>query len=169
MSKAYLKGALHDATERKYTFRLCQKQQAYVEFIANLVRKLGFNAWTYKEGKTRNVYIVEFSKKILDSFEIQTRQDKIDYIRGYFDAEGSVPRKKLGFQYIYIAQKSNQELLELVSYQNILGIACGKIHVPSTKKPDYWRFYASAKSRKKFIETIGSWHPEKSQLLGNMI
>ena len=62
ISKAYLLGALHDATERKLTYRISQKSKSYVVFVASGIRSLGFGAWTYQEGKSRPIYVVEFSK-----------------------------------------------------------------------------------------------------------
>ena len=103
MTKAYLLGALHDATERRLTFRISQKSKAYTEFIAKGIKKLGGNAWIYKEGKARDVWIVEFSKVFLKTKKIQTKQDKIDYIRGYFDAEGGIAKQPSVRFYIYFA------------------------------------------------------------------
>jgi len=60
MSRAYLLGALHDGTERKYTYRLSQNDSEYVETIASLVESIGFDAWTYREGQTRDMYVAEF-------------------------------------------------------------------------------------------------------------
>ncbi len=169
MSRAYIIGALHDATEREYTYRLSQKEREYVEFIANLVRKLGYKAWTYKEGKDRQLYVVEFSKKALDGFEIKTDEDKRDYIRGYFDAEGSVPNDKKTRFYIYFCQNNKKDLEEVKGFLKSFGIVCGKTHRPSVIKPNFWRFYVRANSHKKFVEEIYSWHPRKSQLLRTMI
>ena len=49
--KAYLLGAIHDATERKLTFRISQKYKNYPIFIKKLLAKVGKKAWIYKEGK----------------------------------------------------------------------------------------------------------------------
>ena len=170
MSKAYLLGVLHDATERKNTYRISSKENIYVKFLAKMIHELGYNAWTYREGKTRNMYIVEFSKSIIDGVKIDNKKDKIDYVRGYFDSEGSVPRSKDKRFYIYFSQKNKKDLQQLKLYLTELGIICGKMHNPSKiKDPDYWRFFVSCKSYNKFISIIGSWHPTKSQLLRMMI
>ena len=55
-------------------------------------------------GKTRHV--VEFAKSILRGVRIETEEQKRDYIRGYFDAEGSVPKIPRERLYIYFAQKN---------------------------------------------------------------
>jgi intein-encoded DNA endonuclease-like protein len=166
MSKAYLLGAMHDATERKTTYRISSKEKSYVQFLAALIHKMGHNAWIYQEGKTRSMYVVEFSKMVISDAEIKDRKDKIDYIRGYFDAEGSVPRSIDARFYIYFAQKNKEDLEQLKSYLTELGITCGKTHNPSKKNdPEYWRFFISCKAYAPFKKKINSWHPVKRQLL----
>ncbi|MBU2632741.1 hypothetical protein KKG52_03425 [Patescibacteria group bacterium] len=45
-------------------------------------------------------------------------------------------------------------------------VDCDKIHNPSKRvDPNYWRFFISIKSYKKFTKLIGSWHPIKSRFL----
>jgi DNA-binding transcriptional regulator WhiA len=166
MTKAYLLGALHDATRRKTTYRIAQKSKEYIEFLAEGIKSLGRKAWIYKEGKLRNLHVVEFSKSLLKEAKIRTRQDKIDYIRGYFDAEGGIARNLKVRYYLYFAQKDLSDLRELKGFFNDLGIACGKIHNPSRKAdPNYWRFFVRAKSYKDFAKIIGSWHPDKRRFL----
>ena len=141
MTKAYLLGVLHDATELKNTYRIAQKSKQYIDFLAEGIRKLGANAWVYHEGKLRGIFIVEFSKSFLRGARIKTRQDKIDYIRGYFDAEGGIARSLKVRYYIYFAQKNLKDLKEVKRYLEELNISCGKIHNPSKKvDSDYWRF-----------------------------
>ena len=166
MSKAYLLGVMHDSTERKNTIRISSKEKTYTQFLANMIQKMGHKAWTYREGKTRDMYIVEFSKKVINNVDIKSHRDKIDYIRGYFDAEGSVPKSNKVRFYIYFSQKNKSDLEQLKSYITELGISCGKTHNPSKNiDPNYWRFYISCKSYKTYIELIGSLHPVKSKLL----
>jgi intein-encoded DNA endonuclease-like protein len=169
MSKAYLLGALHDGTKRKYTYRISQKHQSFVRKIAAMIEAMGFRAWVYREGKSRELYIVEFSVSILEDFETISEQDKIDYIRGYFDAEGSVPLNG-SRMYIYFCQKDKQSLLQVKEFLEHLGIICGEIHNPSKKEdPDYWRFFLSCKSYRDFATKIGSKHPVKRKILEKMI
>ena len=170
MSKAYLIGALHDATERYYTYRISQKSKGYVSLIKEMILEMGYKAWVYREGKSREVYVVEFSKNVLVETEIRTKQEKIDYIRGYFDAEGSVPKKKDARMYIYFAQKNRVDLEEVRSYLEELGIHCGNIHNPSERvDSNYWRFFVSSKSYKRFAQLIGSNHPRKQAVLEMVI
>lgn len=164
--KAYILGVLHDATVRKYTYRVSQKSLEFVQQVAGFVKILGCKAWCYREGKQRDVFVVEFSKKVLDNFVISSSDEKIAYIRGYFDTEGSVPRDPNARYYIYFAQKDLPDLQELKSYLEELGIVCGNIHTPSIRKdPDYFRFYVLSKSHDCFAHLIGSWHSVKSKYI----
>ncbi|MBI4994797.1 hypothetical protein HZC21_04115 [Candidatus Peregrinibacteria bacterium] len=79
MTKAYLLGALHDATVRKVTYRIGAKHLAYAQFLKNGISQLGRKAWIYKEGKDRDYYIVEFVKSLLDNTKI-TSLGEILYI-----------------------------------------------------------------------------------------
>jgi intein-encoded DNA endonuclease-like protein len=162
MTKAYLLGALHDGTVRMRTSRIAQKDKEYIDFLQQEIILLGYRAWTYKEGSSRNLYIVEFSAKILKGYTIQSQSEKIDYIRGYFDAEGGVPRNKNTRYYIYFAQKDKSDLQQLRDWLVEIDIHCGVIHNPSKKvDPHYWRFFIRKDSYEKFAYVIGSWHPIK--------
>ena len=166
MTKAYLLGALHDGTVRKRTYRIVQKEQEYIQFLTKEIKILSQNAWMYKEGATRQLYVVEFSRNFLKGFVFKTKQDKIDYIRGYFDAEGGISRSPNVRYYLYFAQKNLEDLEQVREWLTELGIQCCIIHNPSKKvDPDYWRFFISCKSYENFARIIGSWHPAKSRFL----
>jgi|SRR3989344_1336517 len=166
MTKAYLLGALHDGTIRKLTYRIVQKDREYIEFLVKGIHDLGQKAWMYKEGKNRQLYVVEFSKSFLKDVVLTSKQDKIDYIRGYFDAEGGVSRDPKVRYYLYFAQKNLEDLQQVRKYLMELEILCGIIHNPSKRiDPNYWRFFVSVKSYGKFAKVIGSWHPIKSHFL----
>jgi hypothetical protein len=169
MSRSYLLGALHDGTARHRTFRISQKEEAYVSFLKRLIESLGGCAWTYREGKTRDLYVVEFSRSFMGPHQVRSRLDVIDYVRGYFDAEGGVssdPRSP----YVYFAQKDRKDLEELRGFLLSLAIEVGRIHNPSRRvDPDYWRFYLRRSSLRRFEALVGSWHPRKSKLLQTMI
>jgi hypothetical protein len=134
--------------------------------ISEKLKSFGYRAWVYKEGKNREVYVVEFAKRILFSTDIDSINEKAAYIRGYFDSEGSIPRTLRGRYYIYFAQKDFRDLERVKNYLFDLGIECGKTHNPSRKKdPEYFRFYVLSKSYNDFACRIGSWHPEKVKYL----
>lgn len=168
---AYLFGAIHDGTFNKKhkTFRITQANQKQLVSIKNCLVKLGYKSWIYKEGKDRKVYALETTAKIFKSkFNPVkcTEEEKISYTRGYFDAEGGIPKNFSARFYIQIAQKNKKELTELKKILEELNIHCGKIHIPSAKvDPEYYRFYILKRSHKDFAEIVGSWHPRKSKIL----
>lgn len=162
VTKAYLLGLIHDATRRKTTFRIAQKNEEFLRFIAEQMKYLGIKAWIYKEGKSRNVWILEFSSRFLDGTSIKSRQEIIDYLRGYFDAEGGIAKLPSVRFYLYYCQKNFDEMIQLKSYLEDLNISCGQIHNPSKMRdPNFWRFYIRANSYQRFANMIGSMHPDK--------
>jgi len=167
--KSYLLGAMHDGTTRPRTLRISQREEAYVLFLKDLITGSGGRAWTYREGKERQLYVVEFSASFLGSPAVRNRTQMIYYVRGYFDAEGGIPSRP-GNPYIYFAQKNREDLLELRKMLGRLGVHCGRLHNPSRRvDSDYWRFYVSRRSHRRFARLIGSWHPRKAPLLQRMV
>ena len=166
VTKAYLLGVLHDATERKTTYRVASKSKEYCEFLSKEISKFSYKGWVYREGKNRNLWIVEFSKSVLKNTEVKTRKDKIDYIRGYFDTEGGIAKSSKVRYYIYFAQKDKEDLLEVRKYLEEAEISCGNLHNPSKRvDPNYWRFFVRAKSYSDFASLINSSHPVKRKYL----
>ncbi len=166
MTKAYLFGALHDGTERKTTFRIAQKELSYIRFLAEGIRAMGKSAWIYQEGKNRELFVVEFSKSLLENISLKSIKDKIDYIRGYFDTDGGIAKHANVRYYLYFCQKDRSDLEKVRDYLGEVGIRCGVIHNPSKKiDPYYWRFFIQAQSYEKFAQVVGSWHPVKSGYL----
>ncbi len=166
ITKAYLIGLLHDATERKTTYRLATKSNEFALIIKKAIETIGGKAWIYKEGKNRSLWIVEFSKSFLNGTAIKSSSEKIDYIRGCFDAEGGISKSQKVRFYLYFCQKDKIDLAQVKTYLEEIGIVCGKIHNPSKKvDPNYWRFFVSVKSYKDFAHKIGSAHPDKQKYL----
>lgn len=170
--KAYLFGALHDGTfNRKHkTWRISQSNGDWLKRLQKMFEQLGSKAWIYQEGKGRTVSVVEttahFLKMAPTPSELGTTKEQIAYIRGYFDAEGGIPKRLNHWMYIQMCQKNKEELEQICSILTALGIHCGKIHNPSQKvDPDYWRFFISRRSHNDFIKIIGSWHPRKEKIL----
>ncbi len=88
------------------------------------------------------------------------------FARGYFDAEGGVPRKDAARFYIQLCQKDYGDLSALQSVLSDLDIRTGRLHNPSRRvDPDYWRFYVATCSHARFVADVGSWHPVKRALL----
>src|SRR5438552_1949328 len=96
--KAYLLGALHDGTfnKRNQRFRFCQRGNEWLEVLKFCLSVTGNNSWIYQEGKTRQVYVLETLAKFLDIYfdplTLSTLAEKKAYIRGFFDAEGGIPK-----------------------------------------------------------------------------
>ncbi|MBI1974299.1 MAG: LAGLIDADG family homing endonuclease [Candidatus Zambryskibacteria bacterium] len=168
--QAYLLGALHDASlNKKKRYRFTQKGTEWLTFLQKLFQELGYKSWIYRE-RNREVYTLETLAKFLDfrfdPLTLVTNAEKAAYIRGFFDAEGGVPRNvKAGF-YIQLVQKDRTKIEKLVRMLSTLDISTGKIHNPSERvDPDYWRVYVRAKSHKNFASKIGSAHPIKGKIL----
>jgi len=160
---------MHDGTVRARTIRISQREESYVRLLRSLIEAVGGRAWTYREGKTRRLYVVEFSRSFMRGHELRTRRDKVEYARGYFDAEGGIPATPSADPYLYFAQKSLPDLEEVRGILVGLGIECGRIHNPSRRAdPEYWRFYVSRKSIPAFASLVGSLHPRKAILLHRM-
>ncbi|MFA5777535.1 MAG: LAGLIDADG family homing endonuclease [Parcubacteria group bacterium] len=167
--EAYLLGALHDATfSSNKRFRFSQKGTDWLKFLKSLLKKIGYNSWIYKEGKDRSVYVLETLASFLDfkfnPLKFNSSGEKICYIKGFFDAEGGIPKNNKRF-YIQLVQSNKKKLQRIKIILEELEIKTGKIHNPSVKvDPEYWRMYVLAKSQKRFAEIINSCHPRKIEI-----
>jgi len=168
--QAYLLGALHDASlNKKKRYRFTQKGTEWLTLLQKLFQELGYKSWIYREGN-RDVHTLETLANFLDfGFDpliLVTNAEKAAYIRGFFDAEGGVPRNRDAKFYIQLVQKDRTKIEKLVRMLDTLDISTGKIHNPSERvDPEYWRVYVSAKSHKDFASKIGSEHPLKKKIL----
>ena len=168
--QAYLQGALHDASLNKgKRYRFTQKGTEWLSFLQMLFTELGYKSWIYREGK-REVCTLETLAEFLDfKFDpsiIATSKEQVSYIRGFFDAEGGVPRGTQAKFYIQLVQKDRVKIEKIKRMLRKLGVSCGKIHNPSKRvDPNYWRVFVSTKSHKDFARIIGSRHPLKEKIL----
>jgi len=165
---AYLNGAIHDASLNKgKRIRFAQKNRDWLEVLKKLLKEIGYNSWIYKEGKERNVYVLETLCKELDfAFDSSnlTKEEKAAYLKGFFDAEGGVPHNGGRF-YIQLVQKNLEKIRLIKKILDELGIESGKIHNPSYRvDPNYWRVFILTNSHRKFGKLIGSFHPIKSEI-----
>jgi len=169
--KAYLLGALHDGTfSSNKRFRISQVGTDWLKILQKLFKQLGYNSWIYKEGKYRRVYVLETLADFLDfefdPLKLNNNEEKICYIKGFFDAEGGIPRNPQARFYIQLTQNDKEKLEKLKKLLDDLGIKTGKVHNPSQKvDPDYWRMYVLAGSQELFTTRINSWHPRKIKTL----
>lgn len=163
---AYLHGAMHDASlNKRRRIGFGQKYPEWLYVLRELLFSVGVNSWMYKEGKDRDYYILETVCRDLhfafDPSILISRKEKIAYIRGFFDAEGGIPRTDNEF-YIQLVQKDYKKIETLKKILASLGISSGKIHNPSKQVDShYWRIFISRKSHREFASIIGSWHPIK--------
>ena len=169
--RAYFLGALHDGTfSSNKRYRICQKSIKWLKILKGLLKNIGYNSWIYKEGKNRNVYILETLAAFMDfkfnPLKLKTNKEKMAYIKGFFDAEGGIPKNFRDRFYIQLCQKDRNKIVKIKKILENFGIKTGKIHNPSAdKNPYYWRLYVLAESHKDFIRLIGSYHPDKRKLL----
>ncbi len=166
---AYLNGAIHDASLNKgKRIRFAQKNEQWLKYLQDLLKQINCNSWIYKEGKDRNVYVLETLCKDLsfkfNPVQLNNYNEKLFYVRGFFDAEGGIPHTKDRF-YIQLVQKNLEKIKQIKSLLDDLGIESGKIHNPSKRvDPDYWRIFIAAKHHKKFANFVNSYHPVKAQI-----
>ncbi len=166
---AYLHGAMHDASlNKKRRVQFVQKYLEWLEMIQNLLEFIKVKSWIYKEGKDRNLYVLETTCPELhfdfDPLILNSRNVKIAYVRGFFDAEGGTPRNNKRF-YIQLVQKDYKKIESLKKILSELGIYSGTIHNPSKKiDPNYWRIFISSRGYFDFVSKIGSYHPIKSKI-----
>jgi intein-encoded DNA endonuclease-like protein len=171
VTEAYLLGALHNGTYNicRKTYRFSQANIIWLQILQEKLAALGYKSWIYKEGRDRTVYVLETSAKFLstmyDPKRFTSTEQKIAYIRGFFDAEGGLPQSLDARFYIQLVQKNQPKLVWIQSVLEDLGIKCGVIHIPSKKvDPNYFRFFIATKSHKEFSTVIGSEHPRKLRI-----
>ena len=172
VTEAYFHGLLGDATHSRLhrTWRIAQKEREWLEKLQKFLKRLGYKSWIYREGKERQLYILETTAKFLfngfNPAKLVDEAEKAAYIRGYFDAEGGVPQNSEARLYVQLVQKNKEELKVVQKLLQELGIESGVIHNPSARNdPNYWRFFVRARSYQRFIQKIGSWHPRKQKIL----
>jgi hypothetical protein len=171
VTEAYLLGALHDGTFNigRKTHRFSQANLEWLEILQSKLAQLDYRSWIYREGKNRTVYVLETTAGFLsvnfDPVKLITVEEKIAYIRGFFDAEGGLPHKPSARFYIQLVQKNQSKLEWIRSVLEDLGISCGVVHIPSRKvDPNYFRFFIATKSHKEFSTVIRSEHPRKLRI-----
>lgn len=171
VASAYLHGALHDSTYsvRHGTIRFAQADRQWLEHLRSLLRRLGCRGWIYREGRSRQVWVLETTARLdysCDPLSLPSRAERAAYVRGYFDAEGGLPHNPDARLYISFCQKNRMSLYRVQQILQQLGIHCGVIHCPSVRAdPDDWRFYVRADSLRLFAAQIGSWQAHKQSIL----
>jgi hypothetical protein len=166
--EAYLHGALRDGTRSALhgTHRFGQSDPAWLDLLAEMLELLGSKSWSYREGSSRNFWVLETTAPFLDiNFDARPLVGTLEglaYVRGFFDAEGGMPCSQQSRLYLQFTQKSRGSLEVLVEILESWNIHCGRIHNPSAAvDPEYWRFYVRARSHERYMTLVSSWHPRK--------
>lgn len=163
--RSYLAGASRDGTFSRLhnTLRISQKGAEWLEVLKAALEKLGARSWMYQE-TGRQVWTLE--TRWWDPGAPRSPSELVAFTRGYFDAEGGVPRCLDARFYIQLVQKDFDDLYAVRTGLVDLGVECGKMHNPSVRvDPEYWRFFVRARSHADFCRTVSSWHPRKRHLL----
>lgn len=164
---AYLDGASRDGTFNRLhrTWRISQSDERWLAALQSQIARLGRKAWIYRES-ARRVWTLETKLDLSGPPHYRSRLERIAFARGYFDAEGGIPRSPVARFYVQFVQK---DLADLARVRDVLlgeGIVCGRLHNPSRRvDPHFWRFYVGAASQSAFAATVGSWHPRKRAIL----
>ena len=167
--EAYLQGALRDGTRsRSGTHRIGQSDRRWLEILAAILDVLGHRSWIYREGRDREYWVVETTAPFLstqfDARPLAGSPQGLAYVRGYFDADGGMPRNPDARLYFQMSQKDRGSLEDVRGILESHGISCGRIHNPSVRvDPRYWRFFVRTRSHERFMSVVGSWHPRKRQ------
>lgn len=168
VARAYLAGASRDGHVNRVhrTLRISQAHVEWLRLLQVLFEKLGRKSWIYRESAKRSVWTIETCCVVDPNPFLATPDEVAAFVRGYFDAEGGVPRREGRF-YVQLSQKDRDDLTRLRQLLvERLGISCGRIHNPSAAvDPHYWRFYVRSAAHPLFAMVVGSWHPIKSEIL----
>lgn len=163
--RCYLVGASRDGTRSRLhrTLRISQKGIEWLDVLAVALSCLGSRSWRYQEG-TRGVWTLETTW--WDPLQATTPREVAAFSRGYFDAEGGVPRAPDARFYLQFVQKDLADIASLRSGLVNLGIDCGRLYNPSVRvDPHYWRFFVRTAAHRDFCSMIGSWHPRKRTVI----
>ena len=166
--EAYLQGVLRDGTHSALhnTHRFCQSQEDWLDVLGMALSMLGHRSWKYREGRTRNLWVLETTAKFLDlEFDptpLTGTQNGLLYVRGYFDSDGGMPRTADARMYVQLCQKNKPSLEKVAAILTSWNVECGRVHNPSVRvDPDYWRIFVRTRSHESFMRLVGSWHPVK--------
>jgi len=111
---AYCQGALRDGTfsAPHRTHRISQAEVGWLHVLRAILERLGWRSWIYREGRNRRVWILETTASFLSlSFEASDlvgKPEGLHYVRGYFDADGGMPRDPGARLYFQFVQKDRR-------------------------------------------------------------
>ncbi|MBI2542675.1 MAG: hypothetical protein HYW24_00600 [Candidatus Aenigmarchaeota archaeon] len=178
----YLLGALRDGClSTEWTIVYVQQCKEWLTdvIIPKFKMAFGIDLSQHKLYWMDGAWRLKFkSKKIWKELTLLKSSLPIDretqklYIQSFWDAEGGCPRfpDKSKALYLSFTQKDKQSLEELKQMLiETFGIKTGSVRL-SDRKKDVWRVcIESRKEMLKFIELIGSAHPEKKLRLEKIV
>ena len=170
VARAYIAGASRDGhfSASHRTLRISQVHREWLDLLQVLLATLGKSGWIYRESRERRVWTLETSYLVDPAPDLHDRDEVVAFVRGYFDAEGGVPRRADDRFYVQFCQKDRHDLAGLQRYLDRIQIRTGTIHNPSARiDPEYWRLYVSASDLPRFAQVVGSWHPIKGPILAS--
>ncbi len=181
---AYILGALRDATAdvregKNYEIKIAQKETEWLKLLQKLFER-NFQA---KSNITKHVNGTEILringkdvvKRILEISEMkipqefwntptivkkQTLKIQTHYLRGFFDAEGGLPKNPQTAKQRYLSfSQKNKESLEFLR-EILIRKRFGPTNI--TFCGNVWEFRLTRKDNLSlFSKTIGSWHKDK--------
>jgi hypothetical protein len=129
--RSYLAGASRDGTINRAhgTLRIAQADIAWLHVLQDVLKRLGHRSWIYRERST--VHVIETCFRVDRSPALTDDPARSAFARGYFDAEGGLPRQLGARAYIQFVQKDLADLNLVRCAVVNLGVVCGRIHNPS--------------------------------------
>jgi len=179
IEKGFVFGASEDGTiyyrpsRNQYNIEIEQKVPKWLEIVKKSIQK------TYNKNvrisKTSRGYfrLLVYSKQLhndLKSFRkdyslilTENKNFQIGFLRGFFDAEGTVHNKRYS---IRVSSKNRETILVIKKMLNNFNIKTGKIHADKTA---YVLPLYGKENLRKFDSVISFRHEEKEQRLSNLL
>ncbi len=179
LSKGFIFGACEDGTlyyrkdRNQYTIEFEQKVKKWLEVIRESISEVYGKKANLRKTNKGYFRLIVYSKDIFNDIK-EFRNDyeklllgsssfRIDFLRGIFDAEGTVHKER--FQ-IRVSSNKQKVINSIKENLECLGIKTGKIHkdVAVYVLPLYGR-----ENLRVFSDIIGFRHPEKQKRLSDLL
>ncbi len=167
---SYLFGEAHDATisPRHKTVRFGQADVEWLDVLRLLLKERGQKAWMYREGSTRQFWVLETSAEVAGGSARVLHVRGTSCIctrllrRGGWHSTGMPLRGSTSSS----CRRTEQISPTCGRSSKMRGLPVGSCTSPS-RDADHpvWRFYVAAASHRDFVSRVGSWHPRKRGLL----